>query len=124
MAELSSKKRNALHESSFALPKERKYPIHDEAHAENALARSSGKPEEEAVKAAVYQKYPSMKPVTKDSADEPAILAALQEYEIEEGQSEADGTAPAFVRDDDQWTNALLTAQALATSGKIADDSV
>lgn len=62
MAELTSKKRKSLPESSFALPG-RRYPIHDEAHARNALARVSqnGTPEEKAkVRAAVRRRYPGI----------------------------------------------------------------
>jgi len=58
---LTSKKRNSLPKKSFAEPRERAYPIEDRAHAINALARSSGKPEESQVRAAVYAKYPSLK---------------------------------------------------------------
>lgn len=61
-AALDSETRNDLADSSFAMPKERRYPIHDISHARNALARSSGKPEEETVRRAVYRKYPSLKP--------------------------------------------------------------
>jgi hypothetical protein len=49
---------------NFAEPKDRKYPIEDEAHARNALARVSqhGTPEEKKkVEAAVYAKYPGLK---------------------------------------------------------------
>lgn len=60
--ELTAKGRNHVAAHNFALPKERKYPIHDMAHARDALSRSSGKPEEKAVRAAVYKKYPSLKP--------------------------------------------------------------
>ena len=66
-AALTSKARNNLPSSSFVFPKERRYPIHDIAHARNALARSSGKPEEAAVKRAVYKRYPSLKPSSKNS---------------------------------------------------------
>lgn len=59
---LTSEGRKHIAEDNFAIPSERKYPIHDISHARNALARSSGKPEEEKVKAAVYRKYPSLKP--------------------------------------------------------------
>ena len=62
MAELSAKRRKALPKKSFALPG-RRYPINDESHAQNALARVSqhGTPAEKArVKAAVKRKYPSM----------------------------------------------------------------
>lgn len=41
MAKLTSKKRNKLPDSDFALPKERKYPVNDKAHAKNAKARAS-----------------------------------------------------------------------------------
>jgi hypothetical protein len=77
---LSSKERNKLPDSAFALPKERKYPIHNITHAKNALARSSGKPEEKRVKAAVYKKYPSLKESIDESISElKSIAAALSE---------------------------------------------
>lgn len=41
MAKLSTKSRNKLSKSKFALPTERKYPIEDKAHARNAKARAS-----------------------------------------------------------------------------------
>lgn len=59
-AVLSTKKRNDLPASAFVFPKERRYPIHDRAHAANALARSSGKPEERKVRAAVCRRYPDL----------------------------------------------------------------
>lgn len=40
MAELTAKKRKKLKKSQFAMPGERKYPIHDRPHATNALARA------------------------------------------------------------------------------------
>jgi hypothetical protein len=58
---LTSHARGLLSPKSFVFPKARRYPIHDMAHAKNALARSSGKSEEGAVKAAVYTKYPGLK---------------------------------------------------------------
>jgi hypothetical protein len=63
MAELSGKKRKALKTQSFAIPGERKYPIHDAAHARNALARVAqhGTPAEKArVRAAVKRRYPNI----------------------------------------------------------------
>lgn len=60
MAELSTKARNKLDPKTFVFPKERRYPIANLAHARNALARSSGKPEEKAVKEAVYKKFPTL----------------------------------------------------------------
>lgn len=41
MAKLTAKQRNALPDSAFALPKQRKYPINDASHAANAKARAT-----------------------------------------------------------------------------------
>lgn len=41
MADLTSKKRNALPASSFGMPGERKYPMPDKTHAANAKARAT-----------------------------------------------------------------------------------
>jgi hypothetical protein len=72
--ELTSKSRKHIKEKNFAL-KGRRYPIHDTSHARNALARVAqhGSPEEQAkVKAAVYAKYPSLKPVHEEADDKMA----------------------------------------------------
>lgn len=58
-AVLTTERRNALPDSAFAMSG-RRYPIHDMAHARNALARSAGKPEEGQVRAAVCKRYPDM----------------------------------------------------------------
>lgn len=63
MAELTSKSRNALPTEEFAIPETRSYPIHDENHARNALARvaQNGSSEEKArVRRAVHRKYPNI----------------------------------------------------------------
>lgn len=72
MADLTAKKRQALPSKDFALPGKGEgpkgagagsYPIPDEAHARNALARVSqhGTPEEKArVRAAVHRKFPNI----------------------------------------------------------------
>jgi hypothetical protein len=63
MAKLNAKKRNALPTGAFAGP-DRSYPIEDESHARNALARASqhDSPELKAkIKAKVKRKYPSIK---------------------------------------------------------------
>lgn len=68
---LTSEQRNNLKDSTFAIPEERKYPIPDISHARNALARVAqhGSPEEVSrVKAAVYRKYPSLKPTSKKAS--------------------------------------------------------
>lgn len=41
MTALTTKKRNALPKSKFALPSERAYPINNKAHAANAKARAT-----------------------------------------------------------------------------------
>ena len=40
MAKLTTKKRNSLPKSDFALPGQRKYPVQDRSHAANAKARA------------------------------------------------------------------------------------
>lgn len=62
MAKLAAAARRKIPASQFAVPG-RKYPIEDEAHARNALARVSqfGSPEEKrAVRLKVHRKYPGM----------------------------------------------------------------
>jgi hypothetical protein len=67
LAVMSAKQRKNLPPASFVFAKDKRYPIHDLAHAKNALARASGKPEEAAVKAAVYRKFPQLRPKDKAS---------------------------------------------------------
>jgi hypothetical protein len=69
MAKLTTRGRKRLKKSSFALPG-RRYPIHDRAHARNALARvaQNGSASEQArVRAAVHRKYPTMGKTKKKS---------------------------------------------------------
>jgi len=64
MAKLTSSGRKQIKKSNFAIPERRAYPIHDMAHARNALARVSqhGSPSEKRrVRGKVYRKYPSLK---------------------------------------------------------------
>jgi len=64
MAKLTARARKRIAEKNFALPG-RRYPIHDLAHARNALARVAqyGTPQEKAkVRRAVYRRYPSLRP--------------------------------------------------------------
>lgn len=71
MAKLNANERNALPDKDFAGPG-RSYPIEDESHARNALARVSqfGSPEEKAkVRAKVHKKFPQIKS-KKDRIDE------------------------------------------------------
>ena len=41
MAKLTTKMRKVLPDSAFALPGQRKYPMPDASHAQNAMARAS-----------------------------------------------------------------------------------
>jgi hypothetical protein len=61
MAKLTAAARKRLPKSDFAEEGSRKYPIPDAAHARDALARSSGKPEHADVVAAVKRKFPKIK---------------------------------------------------------------
>ena len=61
MGVLTTKQREALPDSAFAIPEERKYPIHDKNHARAALARVAefGTPEEkQRVAKAIKERYP------------------------------------------------------------------
>lgn len=63
MSVLDAATRNALKTSDFALPKERAYPMHDLAHARDALSRvaQNGTPDEQTkVRAAVHKRYPQL----------------------------------------------------------------
>jgi hypothetical protein len=63
MATLTAATRNALPDSAFALPG-RRYPIHDIAHARDALARvaANGTPsEQELVRAKVAKRFPGIR---------------------------------------------------------------
>jgi hypothetical protein len=63
MAELNSKKRKALPTEEFAIPESRKYPIHDESHARNALSRVAqfgSASQKKRVRAAVHSKFPDI----------------------------------------------------------------
>ena len=64
MAKLSDKDRDRLKDSDFAEPEERKYPIEDETHARNAVARVAqhgSKQEQEEVRERVEERYPDLK---------------------------------------------------------------
>ena len=64
MAKLTAAQRKAIPKKDFAIPSKKpdsgSYPIPDRSHAQNALARSSGKPEAATVRAKVAAKYPDM----------------------------------------------------------------
>jgi hypothetical protein len=64
MAKLSTNQRKKLPEKDFAVPGKApgsgSYPVSDESHARNALARSSGKPVAAQVRAKVKAKFPGI----------------------------------------------------------------
>lgn len=63
MAKLRSRTRRRMKSSSFAIPSQRKYPIHDRSHASNALSRVAqhGTPSQKrTVRAKVCRKYPTL----------------------------------------------------------------
>lgn len=83
-AQLTSKKRKNLKKSSFALPGQRKYPIHDKAHARNALARVAqhGTPAEKAkVRKAVHDKYPGIGKEAMSCGGMPQTLRGMRDCE-------------------------------------------
>lgn len=69
-APLTAQGRKQIDAGNFVFPEDRRYPIHDIEHARNALARSSGKPEEAKVRAAVYAKYPQLKKNISEAFDD------------------------------------------------------
>jgi hypothetical protein len=61
--ELTAKGRKAIKPGNFVFPAEKRYPIHDESHARNALSRVAqfGSSEEKSkVRAAVHNRYPGI----------------------------------------------------------------
>ena len=61
---LTAADRKKIPKGDFAIPSKApgsgSYPIHDRSHAENALARASGKPVEAQVRAAVHRRFPDL----------------------------------------------------------------
>jgi hypothetical protein len=63
MAVLTAATRNKLPTSAFALPGKRAYPIHDPAHARNALSRAAqyATPAQQAtIRAKVHARFPGI----------------------------------------------------------------
>lgn len=94
-AALDAKERKKLPKSAFAIPEDEAYPIHDEAHARNALARVAqhGSPEEKKrVRAAVKRRYPKM-------VQEAAFVEAELQEAVERRQQAAEaGDSREFYR--------------------------
>jgi len=92
-AKLSYRERQRLPDSAFAIvyrdpktgEKIRKYPIHDRAHAKNALARVAqfGTPEErEIVRRKVYQRYPDLKKQREEKIGRPLTRRDLRKRKL------------------------------------------
>lgn len=109
MAKLSTKERNALPSSAFAVPDEEKFPIHDRSHAIDALAYASGTKYEGQVRAAVKRKYPGMK-FSKAVAE---VIAKMQ--------TEVEVTTPLFKNDAAQIVYSVVLSPGVRDSqGDIA----
>jgi cytochrome c len=69
---LTARGREQVKDSNFVFPEQKKYPIHDMNHARAALSMvaAHGTPEEQAaVRAKVYEKYPSLRPDNEKTAE-------------------------------------------------------
>lgn len=85
---LDTHQREHIKAKNFAESKERKYPIEDEAHARNALARVSqfGSPEEKAeVRRKVHEKYPSIGEGEEHKAKGGYILPTADDHTMPTG---------------------------------------
>jgi len=81
LAKLTTKKRKNLPKSAFAIPEKRAYPIHDRAHAANALARVTqhGTSEEKAiVRRKVCARYPDLPSCKKENKKNEIVLQAIK----------------------------------------------
>lgn len=77
---LSYTERKKLQSSQFAIPETKRYPIHDEVHARNALARVSqhgSDADKRKVRAAVRRKYPNITVVSKSEGEEALTIGIL-----------------------------------------------
>lgn len=101
---LTTAGRERIKEKNFAIPEKDAYPIHDLAHARNALARVSayGTPEEKSrVRGAVYSKYPGLKKRYEEREGEsPVKQSSLLKiaYGGEEEFSMTESTGPILKR--------------------------
>lgn len=94
-AALDAKGRKSLPKSAFVFPGKApgpgSYPIHDAAHAANAIARSKGKSEAPAVQSAVCKRHPNLpfckkSPMAKDEGslgNDGTVKPTHQEDEVE-----------------------------------------
>lgn len=96
-ATLTTAARKRVPRADFAIPAKApgpgSYPIPDLAHARDALARASGKPEEGTVRAAVYAKFPQL----KESDDRLAAMSA-EAVRLREGRKDVLATTHAATK--------------------------
>jgi len=97
-AKLTAAARKKLPKGVFVFPDKApgagSYPIHDIKHGRNALARASGKPEEGAVKRAVYARYPQLNPKKKGEKMKKTLLGKVAEklgIDVDAVAEEAEG---------------------------------
>jgi hypothetical protein len=102
--ELTEAARDKIKTKNFAIPEKEKYPIHDEAHARNALARVSqhGSAEEKArVRTAVARKHPGVVgEETKEDLSQMKKTSAVDAFFAAHGQfrTEAQRRFPELVK--------------------------
>ena len=71
MARLTAEERNNLPDQDFAIPERREYPIHNRAHAIDALSRVSADGSDDdkrRVAIAVNKRYPTMRTKLREMA--------------------------------------------------------
>lgn len=112
---LTSKARNKLSDSAFVFPAERRYPIHDEAHARNALARASGKPEEGKVRAAVHAKFPN---IGKEKQAE-KMMKVPNPASAKGASRTRDSFRQPMVGDDADWSQRTNLTSVQGNSGRV-----
>jgi len=94
LAVLTIKARNKLPSSAFVYPSEKRYPIHDIAHARNALARvaQNGTTEEQSkVRAAVYREFPELKKNSSTNMADPLKEASARRLGLSETNNQPIG---------------------------------
>lgn len=124
---LTSEERSELDSGDFVFPEDRSYPIHDESHARNALARVSqhGSAEEKVkVRAAVHRKYPH---IAQEHGKKKHLAKSIAEFLI----NDAVGSRRGNIRRSyvDKFPNAVAVleyqlSKALSGQAKLQDINV
>jgi len=88
--DLTTQQRNSLSDGAFALPEKRKYPVHDLAHARNALARVAqhGTPaEKKQVQDAVHARFPDIGKEASAEVDKHAGIGSFLTRKLMESEA-------------------------------------